>query len=135
MLIVMTPEYRTEYLPVYLSYPDSVDRVTIDPVVINPRWPGHVRMLFGGDVAFGRRFLDPSNQTPLDQIPEDHPEALIQASDPETGTNKYYKPFVPGIRKQITEFLILKHRLPTIQRHLTWKKTLLFIPCQGQYLH
>lgn len=95
LLIVMTPDYRTEYIPVYLSYPDSVDQVTIDPVVLNPRWPGHVRMLFGGDVAFGRRFLDPDNQTPLDQIPEDHPEALIKASDPESGTRQVLQAIRP----------------------------------------
>lgn len=46
------------------------------------------RMVFGGDTAFGRRFLDPDETTPVNQVPADNPEALIQASDPEPGTRE-----------------------------------------------
>ena len=47
---------------------------------------GGVRMLFGGDVSLGRRFLDPTDQTPRDRVPQDHPDALIRVSDPLPGT-------------------------------------------------
>ncbi len=95
LLTVFTPDHRTEYLPVYLSQSESVKTITLDPIVLTKRLPGHVRMLFGGDVAFGRRFLDPDNLTPRDQVPNDHPEALIKASDPEPGTRKVLEAIRP----------------------------------------
>jgi hypothetical protein len=87
--------FRRELVPVHLFRPLRVARVTLDPLPLVPDREGTVRFVFGGDTAFGRRFLDPSEVTPRDQVPADHPEALIQASDPEPGTRsvvQYLRP-------------------------------------------
>lgn len=88
LIEVSASGYRNEYIPVYLQHPVTVNSVTLPTVVLSADLSTRARMLFGGDVAFGRRFLDVDESTPLTQIPPDDPEALIQASDPESGTRE-----------------------------------------------
>lgn len=95
LLEIEAPGYRREMIPLHLVRPLDVARVTLDPLPLVPEEPDTVRFLFGGDTAFGRRFLDLAEVTPRDQVPADHPDALIQASDPEPGTRgvvQYLRP-------------------------------------------
>lgn len=90
------PGFRTEILPVTLNRAKEIAAISLPPVVLDAQDPRVVRMLFGGDVAFGRRFLDPEELIPRDQIPPDNPDALIQVSDPEPGTRRvmqYLRPY------------------------------------------
>ncbi len=78
--------FRSELIPIYLQYPANLPSVALPAIILNSHKANSSRMLFGGDVALGRRFLDPTDVTPSDQIPADNPDALILASDPEPGT-------------------------------------------------
>ncbi|MBW1878797.1 MAG: CapA family protein, partial [Deltaproteobacteria bacterium] len=78
--------YRPHLVPAWLFRAVEVEEVLLQPMVLTPEDPSTVRFLFGGDVAFGRRYLDTDESTPWDQLPPDDPEALIQVSDPEPGT-------------------------------------------------
>ncbi|MBW2256659.1 MAG: CapA family protein, partial [Deltaproteobacteria bacterium] len=78
--------YRPHLVPAWLFRAVEVEEVLLQPMVLTPEDPSTVRFLFGGDVAFGRRYLDTDESTPWDQLPPDDPEALIKVSDPEPGT-------------------------------------------------
>lgn len=78
--------FRQEWVPVYLNVPLPETQVVLAPLYLNPTLDNEVRFLFAGDNSFARRFLDPSDLTPRDQIPIDHPDALIQASNPLPGS-------------------------------------------------
>ena len=86
LLEIAADGYRSEYIPVYLQYSLDTNDITLPTIVLNNDLANRARMLFGGDVAFARRFLDPNENTPLTAIPLDDPTALIQASNPEPGT-------------------------------------------------
>lgn len=78
--------YRTVSRAAHLFEPVGHDEVVLEPIMLTLDAPDTVRFLFGGDVAFGRRWLDDDGSTPRGEIPEDTPTALIQASDPAPGT-------------------------------------------------
>lgn len=86
LLSIAADGFRRELLPVHVNRPLTEKEVIIEPIVLFPVELGMTRMLFAGDTAFGRRFLDPSDQTPRDQMPDDNPDALIQVSNPGPGT-------------------------------------------------
>lgn len=94
-------------VPVALLQPASVDGLTLDPIVLRPRVSGRTRFLFAGDTGFGRRFVDTDESTPLDAIPPDDPEALIQASDPKPGAEQTFAwvaPLLAGADQRILNF-------------------------------
>ncbi|MEM6706629.1 MAG: CapA family protein [Acidobacteriota bacterium] len=80
--------YRSERVAAHLFRGTDVEVVDIGVVVLQPSLDETTRFLFGGDTAFGRRFLDSTDSTPRDQLPADDPDALIQVSDPEPGTRQ-----------------------------------------------
>ncbi len=86
LLQVVHSAYRTETRLINLQLPVSVTSLTLEPVVMPLKQTSQVRFLFGGDVSFGRRYLDPAETTPLTEVPPDNPAALIQSSDPQPGT-------------------------------------------------
>lgn len=96
MVVIDAPGYRKEFIPVHLFLPVLVKEVDMAPVYMTVANPGQVRFLFGGDTHFGRRYIDPMEITPRDQLPPDNNSALISVSDPEPGTRgvvQYIRPF------------------------------------------
>jgi poly-gamma-glutamate capsule biosynthesis protein CapA/YwtB (metallophosphatase superfamily) len=86
LLTVTASGYYRQLVPVQLFVPLTQTNVLLPPVVLWPDAAPAVRFLFGGDTAFGRRMLDPEERAPRDQLPMEHPGALICVSDPLPGT-------------------------------------------------
>ncbi len=86
-LKVTSEGYLSETVIVDLKRDEATQQFDLPSIILAPD-DSINRMVFGGDTAFGRRFLDPDETTPVDQVPADNPEALIQASDPEPGTRE-----------------------------------------------
>ena len=86
LIEITSAGHRSEYIPVYMQYQLATNTIAIPTIVLSNNSTTRARMLFGGDTAFARRFLDVDESTPVNQVPPDDPAALIQASDPETGT-------------------------------------------------
>lgn len=86
-LNVTADGYLPETLIVNLKRDEATQEFDLPSIILAPS-DSINRMVFGGDTAFGRRFLDPDETTPVNQVPADNPEALIQASDPEPGTRE-----------------------------------------------
>ncbi|HFD11699.1 MAG TPA: CapA family protein, partial [Crenotrichaceae bacterium] len=106
-----------DYLPIDLNKPVDVGIVHLEPVVLSATDPASVRMLFGGDVAFGRRYLDPTESTPSNQIPADSPDALIQASNPEPGSRAILKEL--RLWYQEADFGVFNFETPVTDNPLT----------------
>lgn len=117
MLTVIASGYRREDLPVFLNHPAKNESVTLDPIILSKHKPNSVRMLFGGDMAFGRRFLDPNNSTPSNQIPADDPNALIQASNPGQGTREIIKELRPWYQE--ADFGVVNLETPVTDNPIT----------------
>jgi poly-gamma-glutamate capsule biosynthesis protein CapA/YwtB (metallophosphatase superfamily) len=95
-MVIDVAGFRREFIPVHLFLPVAVSGVELDPVYLKETDPGDVRFLFGGDTHFGRRYIDPTEITPRDQLPPDNKTALIRVSDPGPGTRevlRYVRPF------------------------------------------
>ncbi|GMV82461.1 MAG: hypothetical protein AMXMBFR7_36450 [Planctomycetota bacterium] len=95
LLTISAPGYRDEIIALHLALPSRSRQVAMGDIGLTPA-DGAVRMLFGGDTMFGRRFLDPDTEIPFDQMPLDDPLALIQVSDPLPGSKnvvQFIKPF------------------------------------------
>ncbi|MGE6756376.1 CapA family protein [Corallococcus interemptor] len=88
MLTVEAQGFRPAVVAVELRRSLTETRVTLPPVRLSPK--DGVRMLFAGDVSLGRRFLDPDDTTPRNQMPKDDPAALIRVSDPLPGTKAVF---------------------------------------------
>lgn len=86
VLEVDAPGYRKEFIFPQLVTPVSVDAVELATTWLTPVDATTSRFLFAGDVALGRRFLDPENLTPRGMTPPDDPLALILASMPVPGS-------------------------------------------------
>ncbi|MCB9680497.1 MAG: CapA family protein [Alphaproteobacteria bacterium] len=78
LLRVDAAGFRRWVSAVHLVEPVTTATVTVPtlPMVVDD--PGTVRFLFTGDMALGRRYLDPDEATPRDQMPPYDPEALIR---------------------------------------------------------
>ncbi|MFP2926418.1 CapA family protein [Pyxidicoccus sp. 3LG] len=109
LLHVEAEGFRPSVIAVELRRALSETRVALPPLRLTPK-DGGVRMLFSGDVSLGRRFLDPSEQTPRNQVPKDHPDALIRASDPLPGTKEVFTHVRPFF--QVAEFRALNLETP-----------------------
>lgn len=88
-------EFRDETLAVFLQQDAGVVTVPLSPVRLLPVSATTARMIFGGDVSFGRRFLDPAFDelvpTPASPrvdtgIPPSNPAALIDSANPLPGS-------------------------------------------------
>ncbi|MBW2257557.1 MAG: CapA family protein, partial [Deltaproteobacteria bacterium] len=95
LLRVEATGWRTRLAPVWLHQPTDVDEVVVDPLYMAADQEGVVRFLFGGDVSFGGRYLDPEEQYDVDEMPVDNPDASIQVSDPLPGTRKVLEAIAP----------------------------------------
>ncbi|MCP3143100.1 CapA family protein [Pyxidicoccus xibeiensis] len=113
LLQVEAEGFRPSVVAVELRRGLSETHVTLPSLRLTPK-DGGVRMLFSGDVSLGRRFLDPSEQTPRNQLPKDHPDALIQASDPLPGTKEVFTHVRPFF--QAAEFRALNLETPVTDR-------------------
>ncbi len=82
LLTVSAPGFYSEVIPVQLAVAQDQGNVALKPILLEPERIGYGRLFFAGDVSFGRRFVDTMELTPLTEVPEDDPDALIQASDP-----------------------------------------------------
>ena len=109
--------HRTEFIPIYLNHPAQVGSVKLEPIILPARKIDTVRMLFGGDVAFGRRFLDPDESTAIDEVPPDDPNALIQASQPDVGTRAVIKEIRPWYQE--SDFGVLNFETPVTNTPIT----------------
>jgi hypothetical protein len=86
LLTVSAPGFNTEVIGVQLAVAQDRGSVALDTILLEPKRSGYARLFFAGDVSYGRRFVDTLETTPLTEVPEDDPNALIQASDPEPDT-------------------------------------------------
>jgi len=86
LLEVKAEGYRSEYIAVNSLAPMKTETISLDQIILTAKLTQETRFLFGGDTAFGRRFIDTDESTPPGQIPPDDPTALIKASDPLPGT-------------------------------------------------
>ncbi|MES9889994.1 MAG: CapA family protein [Candidatus Thiodiazotropha sp.] len=77
---------RPTIIAAYLHHPLGKSAVELPTVVAQSVNADETRLLFGGDVSFARRFLDPEETTPLTQVPASNDAALIQSDDPLPGS-------------------------------------------------
>lgn len=91
LLSVEAEGYRTHVEALGLRRPLSEARLSLAPRALSPRTPDTVRMLFGGDVSLGRRFLDVTGDSPRDRLPRDNPDALIRVSEPGPGSRAVFE--------------------------------------------
>jgi poly-gamma-glutamate capsule biosynthesis protein CapA/YwtB (metallophosphatase superfamily) len=109
LLHVEAEGFRPSVVAVELRRGLTEKAVSLPPLRLTPQ-DGGVRMLFGGDVSLGRRFLDPSDQTPRNRLPKDHPDALIRVSDPLPGTKEVFTHVRPFF--QAAEFRVVNLETP-----------------------
>jgi poly-gamma-glutamate capsule biosynthesis protein CapA/YwtB (metallophosphatase superfamily) len=77
--VVVTAEgYRDGFGTVALSQPRSVTEVELPVPPLRRRDASETRFLFTGDVALGRRYLDPDESTPIDEVPPSDPSAVLR---------------------------------------------------------
>jgi hypothetical protein len=124
VLEIDAPNYDREIIPLVLSLPLTVSQVEVDPIVLWKRTTSRVRLLFGGDVAMGRRFLDPEEKTPRNAIPPDNPEALIQASHPRRGSIQVLEGLKPLFQGSVSDFRSVNLETPVLKDPTTpnWTK-------------
>lgn len=120
LLHVEAEGFRPSVVAVELRRGLAQTRVDLPPLRLTPA-DGGVRMLFSGDVSLGRRFLDPTDQTPRDRLPKDHPDALIRASDPGPGTREVFTHMRPFF--QVAEFRAINLETPVTDSPRTPHRT------------
>jgi poly-gamma-glutamate capsule biosynthesis protein CapA/YwtB (metallophosphatase superfamily) len=76
--------HYTVELAAHLLRPVAETRVDLGDVPLSST-TATVRFLFGGDTSFARRFMDPDDSTPRDQVPPSDPTALIDSANPAPG--------------------------------------------------
>lgn len=84
LLVVRADGFRVERVPLHLMLALAETELAVPPILLFPA--GDVRLLFGGDVQLGRRYVDTAEDNSPTEFPPDDPDALITASDPEPGT-------------------------------------------------
>ncbi|RJO67474.1 MAG: hypothetical protein C4523_09055 [Myxococcales bacterium] len=95
-LLVATCEgRRATVLAVQLALPLGQTIVELGDVELVRAGKNSVRLLFGGDAMFGRRYLDPAGEARRGEPYFDRPEALILASDPEAGARRVVQHLKP----------------------------------------
>jgi poly-gamma-glutamate capsule biosynthesis protein CapA/YwtB (metallophosphatase superfamily) len=109
--------FRTEYITVNLVARQETLVLDIGKVILSVKDDRQVRFLFGGDVAFGRRFIDSKELTPRGILPPDDPKALIQVSNPEPGTRDALQWIQPHYQE--ADFGILNLETPVTDNPIT----------------
>lgn len=117
LLQVSTSGYRTENIAVHLLQPTSITSKELGAIILTPEDDKQVRFLFGGDVAFGRRYIDSQELTPRGILPPDDPEALIQVSNPEPGTKDALQWIKPHYQE--ADFSVLNLETPVTDNPVT----------------
>jgi hypothetical protein len=95
LLRISAPGFRTEFIPVYRQLPVNQTEIQIPPIILTSVSESNTQFIFGGDTAFGRRFLDPEELTAFNAIPPDNSNAMILSSNPEPGTREVIKQIRP----------------------------------------
>ena len=62
---------------VALAIDPATADLAIPTIALTAKHPDRTRLLFGGDIALGRRYLDPEGQAARDQLPDHDDAALI----------------------------------------------------------
>jgi hypothetical protein len=80
-------------IPVHLYQPLEITSINLNPILLTKQDEHLIRFMFAGDTSFGRRFVNPESTSMIDDpdrtiLPSDHPDALIQVSDPLPGAMK-----------------------------------------------
>ncbi len=124
LLQVDDPKYYQEVVPLVLSLPLTVSQIEIPPIKLVKRTDSNTRLLFGGDVAMGRRFLDPEEKTPRNKIPPNNRDALIQASNPQQGSAKVLEGLQPLFQPHVSDFRSVNLETPVLDDPKTphWTK-------------
>ena len=94
-LVAQADGYRDEARGLHLMRPLSVTTVTVD-LTLEPD-VGAVRWIFAGDTAVGRRYLDPDESTPRDQVPKGQDDALVRSEHAYDDTSKLLASVAPLI--------------------------------------
>ncbi|MEB3342322.1 CapA family protein [Okeania sp.] len=124
LLKIDTPKFDREIVPLVLSLPLTISQVEVPPLPLVKRTESKTRFLFGGDVAMGRRFLDPEEKTPRNKIPPNNPDALIQASHPQNGSAKVLEGLQPLFQNNFSDFRSVNLETPVLDHPKTphWAK-------------
>ncbi|MFM2163128.1 MAG: capsule synthesis protein CapA [Pseudomonadota bacterium] len=77
-VVVTAPGFRDGFGAVSLSQAADVASVDAPLPPLRRVDEGETRFLFTGDVALGRRYLDPEDATPIDQVPANNPDAVLR---------------------------------------------------------
>ncbi len=77
-VVVTADGYRDGFGAVSLSQPASVTVVEDALPPLRRFDASETRFLFTGDVALGRRYLDPDESTPIDEVPPNDPDAVLR---------------------------------------------------------
>jgi hypothetical protein len=96
LLSITSNDYRKEIIGINAAERPYRAIIKLDPITLESRPATSIRFLFGGDVALGRRFIDPKELTLPGRMPPNDPDALILVSDPLPGTKRalqYVRPF------------------------------------------
>lgn len=88
LLRVEAEGYEPDLIYVHLAQPTTHEELTLAPLNLTGAAPDLVRFLFGGDTAFGRRFVDPDEISGKLELPRSVDGALIDAEDPLPGTRR-----------------------------------------------
>jgi poly-gamma-glutamate capsule biosynthesis protein CapA/YwtB (metallophosphatase superfamily) len=86
LLRVEAEGYYSHIAGAQLCLPLASRDAPLGTMRLTRREAGLTRFLFGGDTSFGRRFLDPLERFTRWQVPEPHPDALIDVDDPLPGS-------------------------------------------------
>lgn len=88
MITVEKGGSHTLQWPLQLQREASQATIQLEALTLTEVAANETRFMFGGDVSFARRFLDPQELTPSNRIPPNNPSALIQAGDPLVGSRQ-----------------------------------------------
>ncbi|OGQ92510.1 MAG: hypothetical protein A2284_07625 [Deltaproteobacteria bacterium RIFOXYA12_FULL_61_11] len=114
LLEVRAEGYYPELRPLGLARPPEEIALGVLVVRPAPREPEFSRLLFGGDVALGRRYLDVDGGTPPEVLPADNPAALLQVSDPLPGARAVFAQVRPYF--QAVDFRAFNLESPVLDR-------------------
>jgi hypothetical protein len=95
LLMISSDGYDSELLVADLCRPLAEDTVELETIALKNSADDRVRFLFGGDVSFGRRFIDTKDVTPRYLPYMDDPDALILVSDPLPGSRNVVRYVAP----------------------------------------
>ncbi|VAW87988.1 hypothetical protein MNBD_GAMMA18-537, partial [hydrothermal vent metagenome] len=88
LLTVEAAQFRQFQYPLQLQTVMTQQPLPLAPFTLTATNNNEARFLFAGDLSFARRFLDPLDLTPTNEIPADNPQALIRSSDPLPGSRR-----------------------------------------------